>query len=70
METINLTRGKGAGIDNITGVLLDLLALLRQGRTRQSHETSASGLKDTEGTNKLEERVDTAGLSRPISELD
>lgn len=67
MEAINLTRGQGAGIDNISGVLLNLLALLRQGRAGQGHETSASGLKDTEGTNELEERVDTARLSRPIS---
>lgn len=61
-----LARRQGAGIDKISGVLLDILALLRQRRTRQSHETGSGGLEDTERTEQLEEGVDTAGLGGAV----
>lgn len=64
-----LTRGQGAGVDNVGGLLLKLLGLLGKRRTGQSHETGTSGLKNTEGTNKLEERVDTVRFSRAGSDM-
>lgn len=59
---MRLAGGQGAGVDHVGGILLELLGLLGQRRTRQSHETGTGGLEDTEGTDELEERVDTAGL--------
>lgn len=64
IEVWRLARGKGASIDNVGGVLLKLLGLLGERRTRQGHETGPSGLENTEGADQLEERVDTAGLGR------
>lgn len=58
-----LTRGEGAGIDNVGGILLNLLGGLGQRGTGQSHETGTGGLEDAEGTDQLEEGVDTVGLS-------
>jgi hypothetical protein len=66
---MRLAGGKGAGIDNVGGVLLDLLSLLRQRGTRQSHETGTGRLEDTEGTDQLEEGVDTAGLGGAVERL-
>lgn len=57
-----LAGGQGAGVDDVSGLLLELLGLLGQRGTRQSHETGTSGLKDTEGTDELEEGVDTVRL--------
>lgn len=62
-----LARGKGAGIDDVGSILLNLLADLTERRTGKGHQTSPGGLKDTEGTNQLEERVDTVGLGRAES---
>ena len=65
MEAFGLARRQGAGIDDISGILLDLLALLGQRRTGKGHETGTGGLQDTEGTDQLQERIDTAGLGGP-----
>lgn len=46
---MRLAGGQGAGVDNVGGVLLDILGLLGQRRTGQSHETGTGGLEDTEG---------------------
>jgi len=64
-----LTRRQGAGIDDISGILLDILGRLGQRRTGQSHETGTGGLEDTERTDQLEERVDTAGLGGAVCEV-
>jgi hypothetical protein len=61
-----LARGQGAGIDNVGGILLELLSLLGQRGTGQSHETGAGGLKNTEGTDELEEGVDAVRLGGAI----
>lgn len=60
-----LARRQSGGVNNVGGILLGFLALLRQRRTGQSHETGPSRLENTEGTDQLEERVDTARLGRP-----
>lgn len=58
-----LTRGQGAGVDNVGSLLLKLLGLLGQRRTGQSHETGTGGLQNTERTDEFEEGVDTVRLS-------
>ena len=62
----SLARGQGAGINNVGSILLDVLVGLTQRRTGKGHQTSPGGLKDTEGTDQLEERVDTGRLGRAI----
>jgi hypothetical protein len=62
----SLTRGQGAGIDNVGSILLDLLVGLTQRRARKGHQTSPGGLENTEGTDQLEERVDTGRLGRAV----
>lgn len=66
---MRLAGGQGAGIDNVGGILLDLLGVLGQRGTGQSHETGTGGLEDTEGTDQLEEGVDTAGLGGAVERL-
>jgi hypothetical protein len=64
-----LTRGKGASVDDIGGVLLDLFGRLGERRPGQSHQTGASGFEDTEGADKLEEGVDTGRLRGAIEQV-
>jgi hypothetical protein len=66
---MRLAGGQGAGIDNVGGILLDLLGVLGQRGAGQSHETGTSGLEDTEGTDQLEEGVDTAGFGGTVERL-
>lgn len=66
---MRLARGQGAGIDNVGGILLELLGVLGQRGTGQSHETGTGGLEDTEGTDQLEERIDTAGLGGAVEKV-
>jgi hypothetical protein len=62
----SLAGREGAGIDNVGGILLDLLVGLKQRRAGKGHQTSPGGLEDTEGSDQLEERVDTGRLSRAV----
>lgn len=64
-----LTRREGAGVNNIGGVLLNLLGRLGERRSGQSHQTGAGGFEDTEGTDELEEGVDTGRLSGAIEQF-
>lgn len=64
-----LTRGKLASINNVIGLLhMGLLAVLVKRRAGQGHETSTGGLKNAEGGNELEERVDSDGLRGAVEE--
>jgi hypothetical protein len=59
----NLSRWEGAGINDLFGLLDELLVGAVQGRAWKGHETGAGGLEDTEWSNELHERVDTGRLS-------
>lgn len=52
---MRLAGRQGAGIDNVGGVLLELLSVLGERGAGKSHETGTGGLEDTEGTDQLEE---------------
>lgn len=58
----SLARRQGASIDNVGGILLNLLAGLTKRRAGKGHQTGPGGLKNTERTDQLEERVNTVGL--------
>ena len=68
-DMLRLTRRKGASIDNVGSLLLDLLVGLGERRTRQGHQAGPGGLKDTKGGNELHERVDTVRLGGAIVKL-
>lgn len=68
MMRINLTRRESAGVDNVGGILLNVVVGLEKRRPGQSHETGTSGFKDTEGRNELHEGVNTIGLSGAIED--
>jgi hypothetical protein len=62
-----LAGGQSAGVDNVGGLLLELLVLLGQRGTGQSHEAGTGGLKNTEGTDELEEGVNTVRFGGAMS---
>ena len=55
-----LTRGELADVDNVISLLGNGFIIgAVEWRTRQGHETSAGGLEDTEGSDQLQEGLDS-----------
>ena len=66
---LRLTRRKGAGIDNVGGLLFSFLVRLIERRTGKGHQTGSGGFEDTKGCDQLHKGVDTVWLSGTIDEL-
>ena len=63
-----LTRRKLASIDNLVCFLhMRVLVGSIERRARQSHKTSPCRFQNAEGSDELEERVDSRGLGRAVS---
>ena len=54
-KCVHLSRGQGAGIDNVFGLLLHLFAGTVERRSGQSHETCSGTFEDTERRDELHE---------------
>lgn len=66
---LGLTRRKGAGIDNVGGLLFSFLVRLVERRTGKGHQTGSGGFEDTEGCDELHKGVDTIWLSGTIDQV-
>lgn len=62
-----LTRRKLASIDNFVGFLDEgVIGRATEDRPRKGHETCAGRFEDTEGSNELQEGINTTGLGRSV----